>query len=153
MTMQPTVERPTQPIEQMLDKLGVQAVFGAPIVQAEVTVIPVAQVVYGFGYGSGYGHDHDQATGADASTGATGAGPATPAAEGGGSGAGAGGRAIPCGYIRIGPEGVTYEPIADNTRIPLAGILLAAWAIFWVTATIRTITKAIAKTRQLKHKQ
>lgn len=151
--MQPTVDRQTQPIEQMLDKIGVQAVFGDPIVQAEVTIIPVAQVAYGFGYGSGYGRDQGQPTGDDTPTTAPEPGSATQAAEGGGSGAGAGGRAIPCGYIRISPDGVTYEPISDNTRIPLAGILLAAWAIFWVTATIRTITKAIAKTRQLKHKQ
>lgn len=164
--MQPNIEQTTQPIEQMLDKIGVQAVFGTPIVQEGVTIIPVAQIAYGFGYGGGYGRDNGRDNGAGHANGDSATSqpvtsetpvadlpsPAAPGGEGGGSGAGAGGRATPCGYIRVTPEGVTYEAITDNNRIPLAGILFAAWAVFWVMATIRTITKAVAKTRQLKNK-
>lgn len=156
--MQPNVDRTIQPIEQMLDKIGVQAVFGSAIVQDGATIIPVAQVTYGFGYGSGYGSGYspdkgETPAGSEPATaeGTTAAGE-THGGEGGGSGAGAGGRATPYGFIRVTPEGVTYEAISDNTRIPLAGILFAAWAVFWITATIRTITKAVAKTRQLKNK-
>jgi len=149
--MQPTqIEPVIEPIEQMLDKLSVHSVFGAPIEQPGVTIIPVAHLAYGFGYGSGYGRNNGadkQQTPASTSPEA-----ADSPAEGGGAGGGAGGRATPCGYIRISAEGVTYEPISDNTRIPLAGILFAAWAVFWVMATIRTIAKAVAKTRQAKHK-
>lgn len=152
--MQPTQFEPmTEPIEQMIGKINVQSVFGAPIEQPGVTIIPVAQLAYGFGYGGGYGRNNGDDEQPPA--GATPAAPAVAAgapAEGGGIGGGAGGRATPCGYIRITAEGVAYEPIADNTRIPLAGILFAAWAVFWVMATIRTITKAVAKTRQAKHK-
>ena len=154
--MQPNIEQTTQPIEQMLDKIGVQAVFGTPIVQEGVTIIPVAQIAYGFGYGGGYGRENGAAhtSGERATTPPVADRPDTvaPGEEGGGSGGGAGGRATPCGYIRVSPEGVTYEAITDNTRIPLAGILFAAWAVFWVMATIRTITKAVAKTRQMKIK-
>lgn len=151
--MQPTQLQPmTEPIEQMIDKIGVQSVFGAPIEQPGVTIIPVAQLAYGFGYGSGYGRSNgDDAPNAADVAAATPAADGAPA-EGGGVGGGAGGRATPCGFIRINAEGITYEPITDNTRIPLAGILFAAWAVFWVMATIRTITKAVAKTRQAKHK-
>jgi hypothetical protein len=50
--------------------------------------------------------------------------------------------------VRISTEGVQFEPIFDQTRIPLAGILMAAWSVFWVAATIRTIAKAIAQRKQ-----
>ncbi len=140
--MQPELQKATEPIEQMLSKIGVQTVFGEAIAEQGNTVIPVAEVTYGFGYGGGYGRS-DEAQTTD---------PATKG-EGGGSGGGAGGKAKPCGYIRITADGVTYEPITDETRIPIAGILMAAWAIFWVMLTIRTIAKAVTKTVQMKHKQ
>ncbi|MEZ4682447.1 MAG: hypothetical protein R2932_50400 [Caldilineaceae bacterium] len=38
-----------------LKKIGANAVFGAATNEEGVTVIPVAQVAYGFGYGGGYG--------------------------------------------------------------------------------------------------
>jgi hypothetical protein len=36
---------------------------------------------------------------------------------------------------------VKFEPIMDQTRIALAGILMVAWNVFWVSATIRTALK------------
>jgi uncharacterized spore protein YtfJ len=144
--MQPDMRQATEPIEQMLAKIGVQTVFGEAIHEQGSTVIPVAQVTYGFGYGGGYGRTDEEEPKAQ--------GPAAKdKGEGGGSGGGAGGKAKPCGYIRITADGgVTFEPITDETRIPIAGILMAAWAVFWVMLTIRTIAKAVAKTRQMKHK-
>lgn len=142
--MQPELQKATEPIEQMLAKIGVQTVFGEAITEQGSTVIPVAEVTYGFGYGGGYGRsDEAQAQSTDP----------TAKGEGGGSGGGAGGKAKPCGYIRITADGVTYEPITDETRIPIAGILMVAWVVFWVMLTIRTIANAVAKTRQMKHKQ
>jgi uncharacterized spore protein YtfJ len=127
----------TAPIEQMVARLGVDAVFGKPTTEGDVTIIPVAQVVYGFGYGGGYGSAPKRE--ADGEGG-----------EGGGSGAGGGGRATPCGYVRITPQEVKYQPIVDETRIPLAGILMGAWSVFWVMATIRTIARVIGKRKQRK---
>lgn len=135
--MQPT----TAPIEQLVDRLGAQSVFGPPTQEQGITIIPVAQLALGFGYGGGYGQSGDEASEAEQ------------AGEGGGSGGGAGGRATPCGYIRITADGVTYEPIEDKTRIPLAGIALVAWIVFWVMLTVRVIAKAVAKTRQMKIKR
>jgi uncharacterized spore protein YtfJ len=135
--MQQETTTHTAPIEQMVAKLGVETVFGKPTVEGEVTIIPVAQAEYAFGYGGGYGRgpngeaanpERDQST-----------------AEGGGSGGGAGGRVTPRGYVRISPQEIKFEPIIDETRVPLAGILLVAWIVFWVMATIRTIAKAVAK--------
>ena len=40
-----------EPIEKMVDELGVGAVFGEPIREGSVTVVPVAEVRFAFGYG------------------------------------------------------------------------------------------------------
>ena len=42
-----------EPIEKMVDGLGVDAVFGEPIREGGLTVVPVAEVRFAFGYGSG----------------------------------------------------------------------------------------------------
>jgi uncharacterized spore protein YtfJ len=133
----------TAPIEQMLEKLGVEAVFGKPTGEGEVTIIPVAQVEMGFGYGSGYGRGTrpEQTAGSEAQT-------PGQEGEGGGGGGGAGGRAIPRGYVRITPQEVKFQPIIDETRIPLAGILMAAWSVFWVAATIRSVVRSIARRKR-----
>lgn len=133
----------TAPIEQMLEKLGADTVFGKPTTEGDVTIVPVVQVAYGFGYGSGYGRSPN-----DEDAGETSAQTTAQGGEGGGSGVGAGGRAIPRGYVRITPQEVKYEPIVDETRVPLAGIVMVAWSVFWVMATIRTIAKVIGKRKR-----
>jgi uncharacterized spore protein YtfJ len=135
----------TKPLEQLMGDLGVHRVFGEPTREQDAVVIPVAQVVFGFGYGGGYG-----------------AGPAKPSraesageeTEGGseGGGAGAGGRATPRGYIRITSEGVKYEPIQNEAVIPVAGIVMVAWSMFWITATVRYVAKMVAKTKQAQRR-
>jgi uncharacterized spore protein YtfJ len=117
-----------EPIERMIEGLGVGAVFGEPIKEGGVTVVPVAEVWLGFGYGSGSGRGRDEESEGAPTTG-----------EGSGSGGGAGGRATARGYVRISPEGVRFEPLPDVTRIALAGIAFAAWSVFWIGRTIRTV--------------
>lgn len=134
----------TEPIRQMIERLGAAAVFGEPTTQNGAVVIPVAQVQFGFGYGGGYGHGPESST--------TEAGAAGEAGSGGGTGGGAGGRSTPRGFIHIGADEVKFQPITDETRIPIAGILMIAWIVFWVMATVRTIAKAVAKTQQMKIK-
>ena len=136
----------TTPIQQMLEKLSAATVFGQPATAGDKTVIPVAEVMFGFGYGGGYGRGNNGAGQRAAD------GQATATGEGAGSGGGAGGRMTPRGYIRITPDEVKFEPISDETRVPLAGILMVAWSVFWVMATIRGIAKAVAKTRQQRIK-
>jgi uncharacterized spore protein YtfJ len=130
----------TEPIHQMLQRLGAQTVFGEPTTQNGVVVIPVAEVT--MGYGGGYGPGGQATTGAPTATGEGGAGA--------GSGGGAGGRSTPRGFIHISAEGVKFQPITDETRISLAGIIMVAWIVFWVMATVRAIAKAVAKTQQMK---
>ena len=40
-----------KPIEKLLEQLKVDTVFGKPVKEGEVTIIPVAEVKVGFGYG------------------------------------------------------------------------------------------------------
>jgi uncharacterized spore protein YtfJ len=114
------------PIEKAVERLGVNAVFGEPVRQGDVTVIPVAEIRFGFGYGYGSGQGRPEE-----------GGPGT--GEGSGGGSGAGGRASPKGYIRVSSEGVQFEPVLDVTRIALAGIAFAAWSVFWIGRTMRAV--------------
>jgi uncharacterized spore protein YtfJ len=114
-----------EPIENMFKRLHVGAVFGEPIQESGATIIPVAEVMYGFGYGAGGSGSPAQA---DAETAGAGGGH--------GAGGGGGGRAKAVGYIRITPGSVSYHPLVDPMRIALAGIFALAWSIFWITKAI-----------------
>jgi uncharacterized spore protein YtfJ len=119
-----------EPIEKMVDGLGVGTVFGEPIREGDVTVVPVAEVRFAFGYGYGSGHGRgEEAEG----------GPRTE--EGSGGGSGAGGRATAKGYIRISADEVRFEPVPDVTRLALAGIAFAAWSVFWIGRAMRAVGK------------
>lgn len=123
-------ERMLRPIEEMLERLTVAATFGAPVKEGDVTLIPVASVAYGFGYGAGSGTRPADEAGAEAES-----------AEGQGAGGGGGGMARPMGYIRVNPEGVKYEPLFDPAKVSIAGILMAAWTVFWITKTLRAFVR------------
>jgi uncharacterized spore protein YtfJ len=131
--MNDKIEVDLEPIDQMLRKLNANAVFGEPYKEGDVTVIPVANVGYGFGYGSGSGKMTGPMSGAEENA----SGPG----EGSGQGGGGGGMARAVGYIRIAPDGVTYEPIMDNSRISMLGIAMVMWNVFWISAAIRAFVR------------
>jgi uncharacterized spore protein YtfJ len=116
-----------EPIEKMVDGLGVNAVFGEPIREGGVTVVPVAEVRFAFGYGYGSGRGRGEDT----------EGSPSAAEEGSGGGSGAGGRASAKGYVRISADEVRFEPVLDVTRLALAGIAFAAWSVFWIGRAMR----------------
>jgi uncharacterized spore protein YtfJ len=120
-----------EPIEKMVDGLGVGAVFGEPIRESGVTVVPVAEVRFGFGYGYGSGRGRGEEAEDGPGTG-----------EGSGGGSGAGGRASAKGYIRVSADEVKFEPVLDVTRLALAGIAFAAWSVFWIGRAIRAIGRS-----------
>jgi uncharacterized spore protein YtfJ len=120
-------------IDEMLEKMNVNAVFGEPFREGDVTLIPVASVGYAFGYGSGSGRMAGAPSGA--------AGEPCGPGEGSGQGGGGGGRARPLGYIRVSSNGVAFEPIIDKSRITMLAIGMMMWNMFWVTATIRATAK------------
>jgi uncharacterized spore protein YtfJ len=86
-------------------KAGVHAVFGEPVRQDNLTVIPVARVRWGFGGGGGHADGQ----------------PSGPAS---GSGGGGGVAADPIGYLEIGLDGATFRPIREPYPSPL--FLIAA---------------------------
>lgn len=127
-------------IQQMIDDLDVKSAFGAATTEGDYTLIPVANVMYGFGYGSGSGPA--KAKKGDGATGGAAGAAEEGATEGDGTmfggGGGGGGRVTPRGFIRIGPDGVRYEGTYNATLIPIAGMLTGMWSIFWIAITVMT---------------
>jgi uncharacterized spore protein YtfJ len=105
----------TDIIERARDVLTVQRVFGEPIHQNGVTVVPVAAVRGGGGGGGG----PDQRSGA----------------EGGGGGFGV--IARPVGVYVIRDDQVEWKPAVDLSRLIGAGAVVAGLAILTVRTAIR----------------
>ena len=140
------------------DEINVDAVFGKPQTVGDRVLIPVAEIAYGFGAGMGTGGPCDCCDDYDEEA----AECCECACEGecddececechtehgevaGGGGGGGGGRARPIAYIEVGPEGTSVEPIMDEQKIALAGMLLGAWAIAWVGMVLVTLFHSIA---------
>lgn len=114
------------------EAVHVCTVFGEPYQVNGRTIIPVAKVSFGFGFGGGQGtlkgngaQSVDEA-GKDA---------------GGGAGGGGGGRVSvrPVAVLEVGADGTKVKPIVDVARLALAGMILAAWNLFWITYTVRRV--------------
>jgi uncharacterized spore protein YtfJ len=130
-TMSEAAAKVNSQVDEMVNRMNTSAVFGEPIQQGDMTLIPVASVTYGFGSGQGWGRGKEEDAPADA-----------PPGEGAGVGGGGGGRARPLGFIKIDPSGATWEPTMDMTRVSVGGMLLAGWIVFWVMKMIRTVVTA-----------
>jgi uncharacterized spore protein YtfJ len=115
-----------QAIENMRDKASVSAVYGEPVTVGEKTIIPVAEIKYGFGLGYGEG------------TVVSGEGE-EPATGGKGAGGGGGVAARPVAVLEVTDEGVKVKPVIDEGRIAMAGIFTGMWAIFWAARTLKAI--------------
>ncbi len=89
------------------------AVYGEPVDQDGVTVVPVARVRWGFGSGAGMGSDED--------------GTGEPDFGGGGGGMVS---AHPIGFIELRDGEAEFRPIKDPTGPAL--IVLAAGAATWL---------------------
>jgi uncharacterized spore protein YtfJ len=107
-------------LEDLQANASVNAVFGQPVTVGDKVVIPIASVSYGFGMGFG------EATGQEVHE------------PNGGVGGGEGGgvSARPLGVVEITPERTRVEPIVNEQALALAGMLLGAWSIFWVSAAV-----------------
>lgn len=90
-------------IQSLSDKVqaSVKSVYGEPIITQEKTIIPIAEVKYGFGAGGIFiqkpPYDLDHAT--------------ESAASGESGGAGGGVQVTPKGIIEITPDKTTYLPL------------------------------------------
>jgi uncharacterized spore protein YtfJ len=87
---------------------GVKTLFGDPVEAQGKTVIPVAEVAYGFGAGSGSRSDEQ--------------------ASGGGGGGGL--RAAPIGVVEITPQTTRFIPITPARKLfgaAAAGLVVGMW--------------------------
>ncbi len=107
-------------IGQVTESFNVDVVFGKPEQTGDRVLIPVAEVGYGFGVGVGVSGEEES--------------------EGGGGGLG--GTARPIAYIEVGPDGTHVEPVLDEQKIALAGILLSFWIVGWIGLVLRSLFAA-----------
>ena len=117
-------------LEEMLNRIGqvherasVRTVFGEPFQVDGRTIIPVAKVQYGFGFGVGRSKEKEKEE--------------EESGEGGGGGAGVSVR--PVAVLEITAQETKVKPVVDVTRLAMAGMLLAAWNVLWITYTIRRV--------------
>ena len=102
------------------ERARVDASFGAASTSGERTIIPVAEVMYGFGMGFGGGTSAEKGD------------------SGSGGGGGGGSRVRGVAVIEVAPDGVRVHPVVDVTAIALAGITFAAAS---TAVTARTLLK------------
>lgn len=140
-----TSEEMVRQITSIPDQLGAGACFGTPVERSGHTVVPAARVSFGYGLGFGRGSGGKDLPSSNGHVGADGG-------EGEGGGGGGGGNSTPVAIIHITEDDVAVEPIVDSTRVSLAGITLSAWALFWITWTIRAIARERAKTARMNMK-
>jgi len=144
-------------LDKVSEEVNVNAVFGTPETVEDTTLIPVAEIIYGFGAGAGSApagvspeeagcedvecdcdeececdQECDEECDCDCHEHVD-----DEAAMGAGGGAGA--RARPIAYIAVGPEGTRVQPIIDEQKVALAGIALGFWAIGWIGLVLRTL--------------
>lgn len=144
-------------IDAMLNRFGqvheratVKTVFGEPYQLDGRTIVPIARVTYGFGFGGGRGSRGAPAedevaaterreTGGRAASAKANEADGTDAMPGFGVGGGGGGRVSvrPVAILEVTGAETKIRPIVDVTRVAIAGMLLVAWNVFWVTYTIR----------------
>ncbi len=105
-------------LARMPEHTGAGTAFGMPVSAGDRTVIPVAEVVYGFGFGWGSGASGD---GED---------------EGSGGGGGGGSKARGVAVIEVSPGGVQIHPVRDRTAIALAQLAFASSATAIVSRTL-----------------
>ena len=114
-------------VTRIPDRANAAACFGAPVVSGDRTVIPVADIVYGFGVGWG----GSEPGASDLTTGIC--------SHGGGAGGGARTRAI--AVIEIAPHGVRILPIEDRTSIRIATITFASMATAILARTLLKLVR------------
>ena len=122
--MEAEVQKLIDSLADMREKANVNACFGEPVTIEGRTVIPVAEVTYGFGLRGG------------CVTGAEGEAPEEASVGSGGAG---GVRARPLAVVEVTPERTWVEPIVDEQRLALAGALLTGWSVFWLARALAKI--------------
>lgn len=112
------------PVRVARDLLTVRRVFGEPIHQGDVTLVPVARVMGGSGYGDGDGEWRKPTDGDETGTGS-------------GSGGGFGVNVTPVGVYVVRGTDVTWQPAMDLNRTILGGQIVGALALLLIARAMR----------------
>ena len=124
---------PFEPIAELIERsLNIRHVYGEPVHHGDKTVIPVAQVAYGFGAGGGRGPGRARAGTAGERRPREDAPEANESAEAQGAGGGGGVRMTPVGALEISAEAtrfIHYRPLA-----PFLGAVAIGLAMGWLLA-------------------
>ena len=112
------------PVRVARDLLTVRRVFGEPIHQGDVTLVPVARVMGGSGYGDGDGEWRKPTDGDETGTGS-------------GSGGGFGVNVTPVGVYVVRGTDVTWQPAMDLNRTILGGQIVGALALLLIARGLR----------------
>lgn len=111
-------------VSKLVDAADVTKVYGRPIKQGDVAVIPASEnlTLMGFGVGGGGGQDASEDGGV-----------------GSGAGGGGGGRTLsrPVAIIVVTPEGAYVEPVMDPTKVALAAITAAGFMFGMMLRMVR----------------
>lgn len=121
---------PLETVREVVEKAGVDRVFGTPITRDELTVIPVARVSGGGGGGGGNGPANARASENSVMS---------------GSGGGVGIAAKPAGVFAIRNGTIRWRPAVDINKIVLGGQIVAVVALL----TVRAIVKARSRRRSM----
>ncbi len=109
-------------MEKLIATAQPGAVYSAPVVSGDYTIITASEVSVGIGFGYGLGGGVGPKPGEGEAT--SEAEPQEtqdqPAGFGGGGGGGGASMARPVAVISVGPEGVQIQPIVDASKIALA---------------------------------
>ena len=121
---------PFEPIGELLERsLNIHHIYGEPVHHGDTTVIPVAQVAYGFGAGGGHGprvHQEDGASGAPSDKDSS-----DTRSEAQGAGGGGGVRMTPVGALQIDRAGthfVSFHPLTPWLSAGAVGLAVGCAA-------------------------
>lgn len=119
-------------VSRLAEVANADAVVGPVQERDGRTVLTLASVSASYGLGMGFGRGEGEGEDARNGTGSDGGG----SGEGGGGGGGGRGRARPVAVVEITDENLRVHQVVDSTRITIASLTLAAWAVFWITRTV-----------------
>lgn len=120
----PAMEAIQGTLSRFLEVANVNRVYGEPIREDEVTIIPTAEVVAGLGFGMGFGAGSSPTEGEEKQR-------SDEAAMASGSGGGGGGAgksfSRPVAVVVVSHGNVYVEPVVDITKVALATITAAGF--------------------------
>ena len=119
----PTMDAIRGTLSEFMDTACVDRVYGQPVSEGGITIIPTAEVLVGLGFGLGFGGGRGPTDRGDPQDRKPGEHP------GSGGGGGGCGRTLsrPVAVVVVSPDGIQVEPVVDVTKIAIASITAAGF--------------------------